>query len=81
MDILDELIKNKEYYQELVKSQVERRKELLKLESEWFQEDIEKDFIVMLRYKVTMDLTKRFPVNVEEVMVALEDIDLKGLLC
>lgn len=81
IDLVEELIKAKDYYQIKYNLDFLKRSELLKFEDKVFHKDIENQFEDMLRYKIASDLHMRLNSNFLEVLALLEDINLKELLC
>ena len=81
INLKEELITNVDFYKELLNKELLKRANLLKSEDRLFHNDIENEFIFVIRSKLAEDLTKRFAINPEECIIELEELNLKDILC
>jgi len=75
-----DLIHNFEIYRKLVEPLKEQLKELLEKEDPLFHEEINKQYIEMIKSEFLQEITKRLQVTSEEAMGVIEDLNLKEYL-
>jgi len=78
--IMADLIHNFEIYRKLVEPLKEQLKELLEKEDPLFHEEINKQYIEMIKSEFLQEITKRLQVTSEEAMGVIEDLNLKEYL-
>lgn len=80
-DIKEKFVLNLDHYKDLLNKELLKRAEFIKYEDPCFHNEIDDQFVWLAKIRIAEDMTKVLSVTTEDVLVALEDIDLKGLLC
>lgn len=79
-EIKEELIKNIDHYKSIIEHLKKHRAESFNTIDFIFHDDIIEGYKVNVGKVVRMDIAKRFPWNYEDIVIALEDVDLANLL-
>lgn len=78
--IWDELTINRNYYKELVSPFKNLRDQLIDQEDNLLYEVIMENYLDTIISVITQDMTERFPLNVEDLLIVLEESDLINFL-
>lgn len=78
-DVKIELILNVLHYQNLCSEEILNRAELMKFEDVLFHKDIDLEFTKVIKSKILKDLNNKF--GIEEILIAIEDLEYHKILC
>jgi hypothetical protein len=78
--IFHTLLYNQPFYKELCKDFISQRNEILEKEDPSLKNDIDRQFISMVKSEITKNLAQRHAISTEEILIVLENVNLQEYL-